>query len=220
MGSCYAWSMQLMSVDWYFVTEKCLCTAFTILWARPTPNLMPVKLGVLRSLTSQCSLLHFSMGLEHVVQFGYVRLHFFNGVIGGSGSLQVLFFFSKQGPANHIFYPVCQAPIFLISPVHLERMIGASTGGVSDAVAPPHGCGTTRRWVRIQRSFSGANHVAQLMCRSRGGRWCLPHAGGGKPGPGGAQKKHHGEQGDRHEDDGALWPATSAAAGTHMYTGP
>ena len=97
-------------------------------------------------------------------------------------------FFSKQGPANHIFYPVCQAPIFLISPVHLERMIGASTGGVSDAVAPPHGRGTTRRWVRIQRWFSGANHVAQLMCRSRGGRCCLPHAGGGEPGPGGGEK--------------------------------
>ena len=37
------------------------------------------------------------MGLEHVVQFGYLRLHFFNGVIGGSGSLQVLFFFLEAG---------------------------------------------------------------------------------------------------------------------------
>ena len=180
--------MQLMSVDWYFVTEKCLCTAFTILWARPTPNLTPVKLGVLRSLTSQCSLLHFSMGLEHVVQFGYLRLHFFNGVIGGSGSLQVLFFSRSRVLQTTYFYPVCQAPVFLISPVHLERMTGASTGGVSGAVAPPQGRGTTRRWVRIQRWFSGANHVAQLMCRSRGGRCCLPHAGGGEPGPGGGEK--------------------------------
>ena len=45
-GSCYAWSMQLMSVDWYFVTEKCICRAFTILWERPPLKLTPFKLGV------------------------------------------------------------------------------------------------------------------------------------------------------------------------------
>ena len=115
LGCCYAWSMQLMSVDWYFVTEKCLCTAFTILWARPTPNLTPVKLGVLRSLTSQCSLLHFSMGLEHVVQFGYLRLHFFNGVIGGSGSLQVLFFSRSRVLRTTYFIPSVR-PLFFSSP--------------------------------------------------------------------------------------------------------
>ena len=151
------------------------------------------------------------------MQFGYLRLHFFNGVIGGHWWYRdpaSAVFFSKQGLTNHIF---------------LSRLPGPCVSHVTSAPGADDwrlhwrgvwGCGTTTRSGTHEKT--GADPEMVQLCepccpayvQEQGWKMLPSTCRRWRTRSGCSIKNHPGQQGDCHEDDGALSPATSAAAGT------